>query len=410
MRAAIDMKRLFRRCAVAAALTAIAGCGSSNSTPPERPSGAIEGIVFAAPVSGATVQAWTYRDGGRGELLGQATTDASGRYALSVKTPDGILLLEASGGVYREEASARDVTLAPQPHLRSLVRYVNGGPPPAGNITSFTTLASGLADHLVSGGETAQAATDRGFAAFNAALGLDVRAVTPLHITDPGSATGGLSPGHEYGFYEAAISQWTAEAGTRNGQTPHTTHTSASFVALGLEDIRADGLLDGSAEGGRLLSVGGIALDTETYRHDLAVALLRIAQSGANATGLAAGQLVPAADRWNGSTAGFFGYAPVVPLDETPPAITNLQPPENSILCGTFTASASVGDALLADSVFLLDGNLLGNQGTASAPRIAINTRQYSNGNHALVLRATDVLGNVSTLTRTLAFLNAFIC
>jgi hypothetical protein len=387
----------------------VAGCGSSNSTPPERPSRAIEGHVFAGPVNGTTVKAYVYRDGRKGDLIGQAVTDATGHYSFEVKTQDGVVLLEASGGAYREEASGRDVTVPVQPVLRSLVAYANSGPASTSQLTSFTTLATGLAEHLVSQGQTPQAAMEQAFAAFNDALGLDVRAVAPLDITDGGNATGGLTPGHEYGFYEAGISQWTAEAGTRNGVAPHTQYTSLSFTALGYEDIRADGLLDGHA-GGTEVAVGDIGLDVDVYRNELAIALLRVAQGAANATGLSAEQLLPAANRWNGSTATFFGGAPPVPLDATPPAIRDLSPPNNSIVCGTFTASANVSDPLLTRSVFLLDGTEIGNQGSASNPSVAINTSGFGYGNHVLELRATDLLGNPATVSHTLFFFIVFGC
>lgn len=498
MRTAAHIVRAVRRHAIGLTLLALAGCGSTSSTPPERPSGAIEGTVFAAPVSGATVRAYVYRDGRKGELLGEALTDAGGRYAIDVKTPDGVVLLEASGGVYREEASGRDVTLPAQPLLRSLVRYANSGPAAGSSITTFTTLATGLAEHLMSRGQAAQAAMDQAFAAFNDALGLDVRAATPLDITDVANATS-LTSGHEYGFYEAAISQWTADAGTQNGVAPHSTHTSASFAALGYDDIRADGLLDGRA-GGSAVSMGAVPLTTDAYRLELALALLRVAGSSANRTGLSVEQVLPAANRLNESTAAMFGGAEVTPLSEVGPTLSTLRPAadarvravatasvaavdpigltevifaldgqtvgaaadlsnprleidtrayadgphqlraqarnlaggtaelEHTVIfdntapmiegfptdsttwCGVITVRATVSDAMMGESVFLLDGTPVGNQGTATAPEISINSFPYANGDHTLTLRATDATGNVSTRTRTLNIPNAFFC
>lgn len=487
------------RGAIAALVLALAGCGNTSSNPPERPLRSIQGIVFASPVSGATVRVWAFHDGRRGDLLGEVTTDAAGRFALDVKTQDGVVLLEASGGTYREEASGRDVTVSPQPILRSLVRYSNAAPVTAGSVTTYTTLATGLAEHLIGRGQAAEAAMDQAFAAFNDALGLDVRAVTPLDITDPGNATGGLSPGHEYGFHEAAVSQWTADAGTRNGTEPHATHTSISFAALGYDDIRADGVLDGRA-GEATLRVGTIPLTTDVYRLELALALLRIARGSANRTGLGADRLLPTANRWNESTVAMFGEAEVTPLSEIGPVLTELRPAagarvsgravasvtvddpvglldvsfaldgqavgsavdastprveidtavlpdgphqlrararnlaggtaelEHEVIfdntapsiagfpaetvtwCGAFSANATVSDAAMGESVFLLDNVPIGNQGTATAPAISINSQNHAPGNHTLTLRATDAAGNVSTRSRTLTIPDVFFC
>lgn len=223
------------------------------------------------------------------------------------------------------------------------MRYANRGPAAASSLTTFTILATGLAEHLVARGQTAPAAMEQAFGAFDAALGLDVRAVTPLDITDAASATGGLTPGHEYGFYQAAISQWTAEAGTRNGTPPHATHTSASFTALAYDDVRADGVLDGHA-GAVELRVGTIPLTIEVYRLELAAALLRPARSAANRTGLTSERLLAAANRWNESTAIMFGGAAVTPLNALRPTLSALQPAAETRLRGPVVATVAVAD------------------------------------------------------------------
>lgn len=380
---------------------ALCGCGSRNSTAPERPSGAIEGTVFAAPVSGATVRAYAFHDGRRGELLGEAQTDASGRFAVAIKTQDGPVLLETSGGVYREEASGREITLPVQPVFRSLVRYANSGPAPRSSITTFTTLATGLAEHLVSRGQGAQAAMDQAFASLDAALGLDVRAVTPLDITDTANATGGLTPGHEYGFFQAAVSQWTAEAGARNGTAAHTTYTSASFTALGYDDIRTDGVLDGRA-GDTPLSVGTIPLSTDTYRLELALALLRAARSAANRTSLGAERLLPAANRWNESTVAMFGNAQVTPLSSLGPLLSNLQPAADARVRGVVGVRVAADDPIgLAEVAFAFDGQPVGTAAGLANPGIEIDTRAHPDGPHELRAQARNLAGGTAALAHT---------
>lgn len=68
----------------------------------------ISGIVSAAPVQGATVTAYALKDDGTtGESLATATTDATGSYSMSV--PQATVLLVATGGSYREEATGATV-------------------------------------------------------------------------------------------------------------------------------------------------------------------------------------------------------------------------------------------------------------------------------------------------------------
>lgn len=472
------------------------GCGSTNSTPPERPSGGIDGRVYDGAVSGAGVAAYRYPGGQKGALLGQTNSDASGHYALSFQTTDGPVLIEATGGVYREEASGRDVTLGPDVPLRALFHYANHSPRATVSVTSYTTLAAAVADWLVSQGQPIDAALDQGYVALDTALGLDTRAVMPSDTTDPGNAGTSVTPAHTYGFFQAAISQWTAEAAAVNNVSPHARYTSASFLKLAVQDVRADGLLDGQA-GAETLSVGTIPLNAGVYRHELALALLRFAASAANRTGLTAEQLLPIAARWNDSQVAPFGTASVIPIDSAGPTITqlapakgsnlratfamgarvddplgvsavelyvdgqtiaaggtlaqpaaqvdsrayadgehtigvrarnlvggsaqleqavvfdntgpviaNLQPAEGSFVSRNFTASATVTDAHLAQSEFLLDGASIGKQETAGATAITIDTRRYSNGTHTLVLRSTDAAGNTAEATRHLYFLN----
>lgn len=482
---------------LAAILIALAGCGGTSPPPPERPSASLSGVVFQAPVAGATVRAYSYTDGRRGAQLGQALTDPSGRYAISGSIPSGLVLLEASGGTYREEATGRDVTVGPNVPLRSLVR-VSPGVATGGTIGTYTALAAGLADYLVTQGRSVEAAVDEAYTTISTALGVDVRAVAPLDITDPTNATSSVSAGHEYGFFEAALSQWTADAGTKTNTTPHTLHTTASLLTLAHDDIRSDGVLNGRGSGGAQ-RLGTLALGTDSYRYELALALLRIAGSNVNRTGLKPEQLLLAANRWNGSSAPIFGSAAVRPIssatptltaltptansrvrsrftatvqatdivgltqvgfgmdsapvtnaadlalpnieidstrysdgahtlyaearnvmggvarlehrifvDNTGPTITRLQPENGSVVRGNFTISATVSDAQMRESVFLLDNVTLGNQGSATAPRYAVDSRNYSSGNHTLTLRATDAAGNVTTTSWQLYFLNSF--
>lgn len=386
-------------------LVLLAGCGSgTGSTPPERPSGAVEGTVFNSAVSGATVRAYAFSNGVRGAQIGQALTDTAGAFTIPLSTPEVLVLLEATGGVYREEASARDVTVSPDIIMRSVADYRSGATARA-NITPFTAIAAAHASRQVATGRPAVDAVADAFGVMNSALGLDIRATTPIAVTTTG--TGGLTPGHEYGFFCAAISQWTADASVRNATVPHTTHTSVSFSRLAVDDVSADGILDGKGAGGAVLNVGSVPLETNIYRNQIALSLLKISDSAVNKTGLTRTQLLPAANRWNASTAAIFGTAPVVPINTAGPALSNLSPPAGSALSGIFTASATAADPNdVIAAEFLVDNQLVAAAEDPRAPRASINSRAFADGSHKLKLSATNVAGFTGSIEHDVTFDN----
>jgi len=369
-----------------------AACGNTSSSPPERPSATVTGVVFQGPVAGATVRAYDYANGRRGAELGQALTDANGRYAFSSPLPSGVVLLEVSGGAYREEATARDVTLGTDVPLRSLVR---AGGNTGGTISTYTTLGAALAEYLAGRGRGIEAAVDEAYAAMNAAVGVDVRGTAPLDVTDVANA-GSLTPGHEYGFFEAALSQWTADAGTQSNVAPHTLYTSSSLLTLAFDDLRSDGVLNGRGSGGAQ-RLGSVTLTTDTYRHELALAMLRFTRSATNRTGLTADQLLRAANRWNDSRAAIFGDAAVRPISSAAPTVTNLTPTVDAYVRGRFTATAQVEDVVGLTAVgFGIDGKAVANATDVQQPRAEIESTPYGDGAHTLYVEAKNMVGGVT--------------
>ena len=135
---------------LAGLLTACGGAdnGSTAATSPApaasaattNPSTTVSGAVVKGPVLGAQVCAFAVAGSGRGAVLGDcATTDAAGRYSLSVPTGTGALWLQASGGSYTDEATAVATTLPAGSTLLSLVN-ANGALVSA-MLTPLTTLA-----------------------------------------------------------------------------------------------------------------------------------------------------------------------------------------------------------------------------------------------------------------------------
>jgi len=379
--------------------------GGTGSSPPERPAGGIDGTVFNAPVSGATVKAYSFSNGSRGELIGEAFTNQDGAFSISLRTPNDLVLLESVGGNYREEASARDITIAPDVPMRSLVSYSSGAR--AGtSITFFTSVATALTEQLIATGRAPAAAVDEAFGAYNSAMGFDIRGITPADITQVSEATTAVTARHEYGFFEGAISQWTADASATNGTPAHATHNSASLLKLAYDDVRSDGKLDGKA-GATQLKVGTISLTVDSYRQQLALAMLKIANSSVNKTGLRASHLLATANRWNNSTSSLFGAGDITPLNPAGPTLSTLTPAAGAGVSGTFTATVNAVDPDgVIEVQFFIDSTLAGTASDPAHPSVPINSNSYSNAGHTLRATAKNSIGGTSSIEHQITINN----
>lgn len=163
----------------------------------------------------------------------------------------------------------------------------------------------------------------------------------PLSVNDSANASASLSPGLEYGFMLAALSEFANQAGAAASATSGASYVpnQAPFDTIDLaqamfDDIRSDGRLDGFARG-VAISLGTVALDTQAYRHGLAVDIVRVAATRSesslgipygNETGLPVAAVLPFATHYNDSTDAIFGEVPRLPLRAAAPASFRLLP------------------------------------------------------------------------------------
>lgn len=156
------MIHLFKKAASFMLLACLAACGGGSETGAGPGGGSpsvthVTGVVAKGPVAGATLCAYGIAGGTKGAQLGNCTTtNASGAYALDVPVAAGLVLLEATGGSYLDEATAVNTGLSQT--MRSLVAA--SGTSATATVTPLTTLAvnavlaggpvtaSGLASHV----------------------------------------------------------------------------------------------------------------------------------------------------------------------------------------------------------------------------------------------------------------------
>ncbi|RFA24364.1 hypothetical protein CAI21_21900 [Alkalilimnicola ehrlichii] len=381
---------------VAISLLALAGCGGDSSNSPDpRPSGELSGVAFDGLIIGGDVTAYAW-DGTKGEVLGQGRTDNLGEYSITLnEVPSQPILLKVTNGRYFEEASGRNVELQSSDALYAVYDY-QAGDEVTTSLTYYTTLAAGLAEHMVRTGTPVRQAIVDANRTISDLLGLDIREVTPLEVTQVDNATPEVTNGHLYGFSTAAISQLTAWISEQNGTAVHQPYNSIRFAQAAYSDIRANGRLDGQGLDG-IVAQGTVPLNQEIYRHRIAANMLVMANAPENRTGLTAADIVDHAIRFNESNASLWGSADIIPLSDAAPNMSNFSHATGDTVAGEIELRVSVTDTIGIGSVDLyLNGDFHLAGGASSEPRFLVNTTALEDGEHHFRLIATNVAGGVT--------------
>ncbi|MES1982536.1 MAG: ice-binding family protein [Pseudomonadota bacterium] len=174
----------------------------------------VGGTASKGPISGGTITAYRIDAGARGTALASTTTDANGNYSLNIRTYTGPLLLEVTGGTYRDEATGVSNTPLATP-LRAAFSY--GG----GNVTASVTLLTEVAviNAMADPGGLTAANIQTENNTIKTQVGFDPVTTRPADPMNAASAT--ASPASRvYGAYLAGASQYmTTNPGTTLSQT-----------------------------------------------------------------------------------------------------------------------------------------------------------------------------------------------
>ena len=384
------------------------GGDTSGSLPASRPAGTVSGVAFDGVVSGGTVSIYDFSSGSKGALLGSGQTAADGRFAVSIVTPDKPIIIEVAEGAYLEEASGLQVQIDPTKGQKlAAVQLYQSGQSVVVNTTFFTTLAAGLAEHLVEEGRAVSDAVQTANAQLSAWAGFDIVATSPLNVADAANRAAVLTDPLRYGFISAALSELTRQVSTAAGQPAHSTWTSSAFIQSAYDDMRADGVLDGVGASGPI-SVGSTALTGDTYRATLAERLLQFVTSPKNGTGLDFDAVLPFAQSLGSNAGATFNGAPAVDFTATKPTVTQFIPADGSTISGSFDANALVSDPLGITLVeYFVDGQFVATAGDPMNPIRAIDTLNFPDGQHVVSIEVTNRLGNSMVVAHTVTFSNA---
>lgn len=270
--------------------TALAGVGSGGT-------GFASGTVTKGPVSGATVTAYSIAGGVLGAMLGTTTTDTNGNFSMSFGSYSGAMVLQASGGSYKDEATGIVMSMAGGDVMTAAMPTVAAGSNVTGvQVTPITAMAHEFARNMPGG------MTDANIANANAAMGNyfaagDILHVQPMNPLIAGSGTGARTDARNYGMTLAAMSQYAKSLNL----------PSSSAVATAMMADAADGMMDGKRNGAQVsMGMGGTmgsgTMPTTAGTSSLASAMTDFMNSAANVSGITATDMAQLMQRLNAST------------------------------------------------------------------------------------------------------------
>jgi hypothetical protein len=187
--------------AISPIVLALAACGNDDT--PASTVTALSGQVVKGPVGGSTVCAYAITGGVKATatVVPCVTSDPiTGNYSLGDITYVGDMIVEASGGTYKDEATGATLTLSSP--LKTMV--VAQGGATTGMITPLTTIALSTTPNLNN--------TAFGQAAANVAAQAGLSAVNIL-TTAPTYGSNGTTATNAYAAMLGAISQYQKTSG-----------------------------------------------------------------------------------------------------------------------------------------------------------------------------------------------------
>ncbi|WP_192890949.1 tandem large repeat [Vibrio bathopelagicus] len=299
------------------------GEGGGDNTPPARNTGSISGNVFDAPVSGAKIEVFEYKDGNLGRKLASTTSDAFGDYKVEFESSSMPLFIVAKEGSYTDPLTKNTVSVSNGKTLRleAMLNYKEGRDQSL-MLTPLTNIVSGLTQYKVGRGVSDSTAISESLNSINDMYGFDVNETTPIDITKGGQSSFATS-GHQYGALLTAYSSYSYDLIQTYGDTQSNIYTSMHLADIQYRDVIADGLLDGleisSVSGGVTpLTFGQQKVSSEVYTNDLAQHVLIVVNDpNLNISGTDADDYVEFSRKINdqGTNSGTGGVIP--PRDET---------------------------------------------------------------------------------------------
>jgi len=426
--------RLFQLALVVTLATAGCGGGASPSpqqTPSATPQTKVSGGVFASDTfTSGVVKAYDFSSGSKGELLATGAIDTTGAYQITVSGSPSAILIEADSGCYNDKGIiwssasnnyptvSNSITASVCTALPSLSAAVPFGKSAlVVAVTPFTHAAVGLAEYEIRNGSTAATALNDANTRLSQWVGADIQTTLP---TAPARSST-VDSATLYGSLLSGIPSWLLNVATTAPAVFGASElTTLAFADAMQSDLAQDGVLNGvgrDANGNAVaLQIGGVALTTTIYRHEIALyAVVRVraeTEGALNSTPEEQARIVsflPSFVAYNDTTNPLLDASALVTLDEGGPVVTIGYPSPGATLTANQGMAGFVHDSvgiLALNTVMLIDGVLYTPFLNQYVPNHFINTTVFANGTHILTIKATNNLGHISTASVTVTFFN----
>ncbi|EDP59311.1 tandem large repeat [Vibrio sp. AND4] len=340
-------------------LSACGGGEGGDSTPPARNTGSISGNVFDAPVNGAKIDVFEYKDGKVGRKLDSTTSDAFGDYKLEFESASMPLYVVAQQGSYTDPLTNEFVSTSAGKTLRleGVVNFSEGNEQKL-MLTPLTNIVSGLTKYKIAGGESGSKAVSGALDSINGMYGFDVNETKPIDITKGGQSSF-ATPGHQYGALLTAYSSYSYDLIKKYGQSEDNIYTSMNLSDIQYRDVVADGLLDGleiSNSTGAVtpLTFGQQRISSDVYTQDLSQHVLIVVNDPElNISGTNADDFVAFSRKINdlgshGDTDGVIPPRDETDIDTVPPTVSRT---DSDVLTRTDKVDIRINDDIGVESV-----------------------------------------------------------
>lgn len=283
--------------AIAMTLLMATACGGGGGIDVGSGGTGISGSVIKGPTANATVIAYAVTAGQPGAQIGSATTDANGNFTTPIGSYTGPVMLQASAGTFRDEATGALMTMASGDVMTAMLPSVATGATVSGvQVTPVTSMAQTRAQQMTGG------MTESNIAVANAAMGnyfsvSDILHVQPMNPLVPGSGSAASPDARNYGITLAAMSQYAKSLNMAN--------TSALVTSM-MSDA-SDGMMDGKKGSSPIsMTMGGMMgtsmMAPTAGTSGLATAMTNFVMSPANMSGLTATDVAPLVQKVSSSS------------------------------------------------------------------------------------------------------------
>lgn len=249
--------------------------GGDDGLPPTRPTVELE---INSNTYESDVSAYAFEDGTKGILLDQGKTDNSGRATLSIYYDSRPVLIEVSGGQFKETGTGGRIRITADQMLRAIT-FCDGVDFSA-NVGILTHLAAAKTMSDINNHSNFRDAIDAGYAYISEIYGVNVQSTNMIDISDSINASGTCTDAHRLAFIVAGMSLWTSDAADQNGAFSQEHYNSVLLAQALAADISDDGLLSGSE------MFGTVAIDQSVFQTGFGSCISRVITSHLNATTL----------------------------------------------------------------------------------------------------------------------------